>query len=124
MVPTWGICGLNLLRSCVAAALQATSCTFDSVPLARLLIRDDSFQPHRWRLVSALVACIGRTADPAERITCTESPTRRFVPDHDRKADISSRSGTRVWRCLALAHLRFLDDRPATATADTGVFRF
>src|SRR6266853_5857543 len=45
MVTTWGICGLNLLRSCVAAALQATSCTFDSVPLARLLIRDDSFHP-------------------------------------------------------------------------------
>src|ERR1700674_2002981 len=79
---------------------------------------------HKWRLVSALVPYVGRAADPAVRIACRGFPARESEPDRDRKEGISFQSRTRVRRCLALAHLRLLDDRPATTTADTGIFRF
>src|ERR1700681_4586805 len=83
-----------------------------------------SFLPHRPRLASTLAPYVGRTVNLAERITCKGFPARRFVPDHDRKGDNSSRWETRKRRCLALAHFRFLDNRPATATTDTGIFHF
>jgi hypothetical protein len=41
-----------------------------------------------------------------------------------REWGIPSRWKTYRWRRLVSAHLRFLDDWPATGTADTGSFRF
>src|SRR5712692_1699292 len=66
----------------------------------------------------------GRMVDLAARTGCKGSPARTSVPNHDCREGISFRSGAPGWRCLALVHLRLLDEWPATATADTGIFRF
>src|SRR5712691_2614202 len=62
--------------------------------------------------------------DLAARTGCKGSPARTSVPNHDRREGISFRSGAPGWRCLALAHLRLLDEWPATTTANAGIFRF